>query len=66
METMKATYDSQKETRYFQISVPLTNEEKEQLNLIKRRTGKAIGFFAREAILEKLSRDNGKVVPFEQ
>jgi hypothetical protein len=38
--------------------------EKHQLNLVKRRTGKAIGFFTREAILEKLQREN-KVVPFK-
>ena len=54
---MKSTYSSFKDTKNFQISVPLTVGEKRRLNKLKKETGKAIGYFTRDAIIEKLKRD---------
>lgn len=44
------------------IAVPLTDEEKAFLDDIKATTGKAIGFWVREAILERRARELSRVV----
>lgn len=65
MEPMNTTISSNRETKAFQIAVPLTDKEKSLLDQIKRTTGRTIGHYVREAILEKLHRDHAKkkIVP---
>ena len=54
--TMYVTYGNEKKTTR-NIGVPLTDSEKNRIDLIKKTTGQAIGFWVREAILEKLERE---------
>ncbi len=43
-------------TRLRQVAVPLTPEEEAQLKALKKQ-GRQIGYFVREAILEKFARE---------
>lgn len=53
---MNKTSGGERTTKLRQVAVPMTREEEAQLKALKRQ-GRQIGYFVREAILEKFARE---------